>query len=199
MDPEERVIQFWCGELREGGLAPADKSARWFQKNSVFDREIREAFCGLHAELLSGSRPAWSLAPRGLAAAVIVLDQFSRNMFRDTPGMFAADPRALSLCLEALGLGFDRALPSALRSLVYMPLMHAEDVRMQRRCVELFAAFRDESEGEVADFAGKTVGYAESHREIIERFGRFPHRNQVLGRETTAEEHAFLEQPGSSF
>ena len=199
MEDGERVLQFWFGQLDKDGLASSAKSGRWFQKDPDFDREIREEFGALHALLLGGERPAWSLSPRGTVASVVVLDQFSRNIFRGTGAMFVADQRALAFSLEAIALGLDRSGPAAHRSLLYMPLMHAEDVRMQRRCVELFEAFAVEAEGPAAAQAERSLKYAVAHREIVERFGRFPHRNELLGRTSTPEEVQFLAQPGSSF
>ena len=128
-----------------------------------------------------------------------MLDQLSRNMFRDTPGMFAQDSRALAAARGAVKQGVDRQLPRDPRTFLYMPLMHSEDAAVQARCVELFAAMADEYEGAQQKPVRRTLKYAVMHRDIVARFGRFPHRNSVLGRESTAEELAFLKQPNSSF
>jgi uncharacterized protein (DUF924 family) len=199
MEESERVIEFWFGDLTEEGLCEQQKSARWYQGGADFDAEIKERFCGLFTRLLSGERPSWSYDGSGMLASVIVLDQFSRNMFRATSAMFSADPKALSLALEAIALGHDQRAPAAQRSFFYMPLMHSEEVRMQSRCVELFEAFANGSHGQVKEFAEGGLKYAVAHRDIVQRFGRFPHRNVALGRVSTREELDFLEQPGSAF
>lgn len=178
MSPDD-VLGFWFGQ----------PPARWFKKDPVFDQEIRDRFGALHGEVVLGQHDGWLTTARGRLAAIIVLDQFSRNMFRDTPGMFASDPRALEIALEGLTRGDDRALSPAERPFLFMPLMHAEDRAAQDRCVELFAALGGE----------QGLDFAEQHRAIVQRFGRFPHRNAILGRTSTPEEVEFLAQPGSSF
>ncbi len=193
------VLDFWYGPLGPEGLAEPEKRSRWFSRDAEFDREIRERFAALHALLLSGQRPAWSREPSGLVAAVIVLDQFSRNMFRGTAAMYAGDLRALGLSLEGIALGYDTSFPMVYQWFLYMPLMHSEDLAMQQRCVELFQALAQKVSGQAKELADGALKYAFSHRDIVERFGRFPHRNEILGRVTTDEELEFLKQPGSSF
>ena len=179
MSPDD-VLSFWFGQSPE----------RWFRKDPVFDQEIRGRFETLHGELVLGDHDDWLATPRGRLAAIIVLDQFSRNMFRDTPGMFASDARALDIAREGIARGDDQQLDQLERQFFYMPLMHAEDPALQDRCVELFAGLEDNANG---------LKFAKMHRDIVHRFGRFPHRNAVLGRTSTPEEVEFLSQPGSSF
>lgn len=195
----EAVLAFWLGDVDEHGFSPAAKVQSWWKKDAAFDAELRKRFGALHEAVRSGACDDWLTSARGRLAYVIVLDQFSRNMFRDTPGAFASDARALEVAGEGIELGHDRELQGPARSFLYMPFMHAEDLMAQTRCVELFEAFAGELEGEHAKSIGNNVDFAEKHRVIIERFGRFPHRNAILGRASTAEEDAFLKEPGSSF
>lgn len=178
MSPDD-ILDFWFDQ----------PPARWWKKDPVFDQEIRDRFAALHGELVLGEHDDWLATPRGRLAAIIVLDQFSRNMFRDTPGMFASDPRALEIARAGIARDDDRALSTVERGFFYMPLMHAEDRAAQDRCVELFAGLGNKGNHE----------FAVKHRAIIQRFGRFPHRNAILGRASTPEEVEFLSQPGSSF
>ncbi len=199
--PEEarEVLDFWFGELDAQGRATEERSARWFKKDPAFDEELRRRFGALYEAISGEARQDWLEEPWSRLAYVIVLDQFSRNMFRDTSEMFARDPQALAAARGGVKAGQDRQLPRDPRTFIYMPLMHAEDVAAQDRCVELFAAMANEYEGEAQKALRRTLKYAVMHRDIVARFGRFPHRNAVLDRESTAEELAFLEQPNSSF
>ena len=199
MSDVEEVLGFWFGELDPSGRVDAVHSARWWRKDTAFDQEIRARFEPLHATVARGERDAWLSTPRGRLAYVIVLDQFSRNMFRDSVRAFACDERALHAALAGIELGVDRRLQYEERSFFYMPLMHSEDLATQERCVALFTAFRDEQSGALKTRLAGTLKYAEQHRDIVRRFGRFPHRNALLGRTSTAEEVEFLTQPGSSF
>lgn len=194
-----QVLDLWFGELDPRGGAPEDRVARWFKKDPSFDALLRDHFGALHGAIAQGQREHWLDRPWTRLAYVIVLDQFSRNMKRDRPGMFAADARALSAARGAVEQGVDRKLPRAGRTFLYMPLMHSEDLAAQDQCVELFAAMASEYEGEQRQSILSNHKYAVMHRDIVARFGRFPHRNAILGRESSPEELAFLEQPGSSF
>jgi uncharacterized protein (DUF924 family) len=175
---ENDVLDFWFAD-----------PARWWKKDPAFDGEIRSRFSELHESIERGEHEEWRDTPRGALAYVIVLDQFSRNMFRGTARMFASDAQALAAARAAIERSDDQALASAERSFLYMPLMHSEDLADQERCVALFQSFA----------APGQLRYAEQHRDIIRRFGRFPHRNELLGRASTPEELEFLTQPGSSF
>jgi uncharacterized protein (DUF924 family) len=171
------VLAFWFAD-----------SARWWKHDPAFDAEVRERFLALHGAVDGGEREDWLETARGALAYVIVLDQLSRNMFRGTARMFASDPRARAAARMAVGRGDDRALSEDERTFLYMPFMHSEDVADQDRCVALCASASSDARSS-----------AERHRDIVRRFGRFPHRNALLGRPSTPEELAFLEQPGSSF
>jgi uncharacterized protein (DUF924 family) len=171
------VLTFWF----------ADKG-RWWKKDPTFDAEIRDRFRTLHDAIERDEREDWLETPRGALAYVIVLDQFSRNMFRGSARMFASDARALAAARRALDGDIGRCLSRDERMFLYMPLMHSEDIVDQDRCVGLFASELEE-----------WVRHAEAHRDIVRRFGRFPHRNALLGRLSTSEELEFLRQPGASF
>jgi uncharacterized protein (DUF924 family) len=193
------VLDFWFGGLDASGRAAESARKRWWQKDAAFDRQIRERFGPLHAVLLGGAFPEWRREPRSVVAYVIVLDQFSRNMYRDSAGMYVSDELALQAAFEAIALGFDQDLPLDLRVFLYMPLMHSERVEVQRRCVQLFSELVQEVVGEAREAIAGNLHYAEQHLVIVERFGRFPHRNALLGRTSTPEEIEFLKEPGSSF
>jgi uncharacterized protein (DUF924 family) len=195
----ESVLSFWFGELDSEGRVDKEHTARWWKKDSAFDRTIVDEFGALHAEVARGVHDAWLESPRGRLAYIIVLDQFSRNMFRGTGKSFAFDPRAVEVVLEGLERGVDRELSDAERGFFYMPLMHSENLAHQDRCVEAFSTWRDEASSSARERVAGQLDFAERHRAIVRRFGRFPHRNALVGRESTPEEVEFLKQPGSSF
>lgn len=198
---KEAVLRFWFGELDEAGECHPDVKKRWFTKDAAFDQEIRDKFGSLYALLAATGtvRPPWVEGPEGLLSAIIVLDQFSRNMFRDSPAMYAADGTALSLTYELIALGYDRKLSVPYRTFSYMPLMHSERLADQERCIELFQALGEELDGDQRKAIEANTHYAVLHRDIVARFGRFPHRNAILGRPSTEDEQEFLKQPNSGF
>ena len=196
-DPRaEEILDAWLGP---GEVPSAQTRERWWRKDPAFDAMLRERFGALLDEGARGELDGWARTPRGALALVVLLDQLSRNIHRSTPRAFAQDHAALGVAREALAHGRDAALPIHHRSWLYMPLMHAEDVEQQRECVRRFEQLA--AAAPPAERAGFAEGadFARQHLAIVERFGRFPHRNAILGRETTPEEAAFLEQPGSSF
>ncbi len=199
MREAENVLEFWFGELDGHGRASGEMSRRWFSKDDEFDDEIRRRFGALYGELASGDREAWLASPRGRLAYIIVLDQFSRNLFRGLPEAFAHDGRARDVATEGIERGEDLGHAAAERMFLYMPLMHSEDLADQKRCVELFASWHEQAPPELDAMIGYSLDFARRHRDIVARFGRFPHRNAVLGRSSTPEETAFLALPGSSF
>ena len=188
----EHVLRFWFGDGDANVRVSSEVSARWWKKSDAFDQEIRQQFLAEHEAIHKGQNELWLREPRGRLAYVIVLDQFSRNMFRGTAKMFASDARALAAALSGIEAGDHTKLGPDERAFLYMPLMHSESLAMQNKCVELFGLDHDEG-------AASSVAFAVQHRDIIARFGRFPHRNEVLVRVSTPEEEAFLRQPGSSF
>jgi uncharacterized protein (DUF924 family) len=187
----EEVLAFWFGAPGESGHG--EYREEWFQKDDAFDEEIRRRFLGVYEEAARGDLDDWKGEARSCLALIIVLDQFPRNMFRGDPKTYATDEKALGLARYAREHGLDRELPPVERHFVYMPFMHSEDVEDQRLSVELFEALAQQPG------ARDVTEYAHAHARIVERFGRFPHRNEVLGRPTTPEEAEFLKEPGSSF
>ena len=202
-DPRiDEVLTFWFGATADE--LPAH-SQRWFRKDPAFDDEIRRLFAADHERAARGELDGWSRGTaRGALALVVLLDQMSRNMFRDSAGAFASDARALAVCRDGRASGLDRTLGFVERYVFYMPLMHAEDRAVQKDSVATFTALAAEAEGAVAPpsivaMLRSAREYAEKHAAIVERFGRYPHRNALLARPSTPDEVAFLEQPGSSF
>lgn len=186
------VLDFWFLTPDHPGYGKP--RAEWFRKDAAFDDEIRRCFGNLIATALNGGLEDWCATPEGSLAYILVLDQFTRNVFRDTAEAFGGDALSLSAAVIALDRDFDKALPPIRRWFVYMPLEHAEDLAMQDRCVALFTALVEED----ATFRD-ALDYAVRHRDIVARFGRFPHRNALLGRTSTQEEIEFLKLPGSRF
>ncbi|MEH3086349.1 MAG: DUF924 family protein [Xylophilus ampelinus] len=171
------VVGFW----RDAG------QKRWFAKDDAFDADFRRRFLAAHEAAAAGALGGWETTPDGALALLILLDQFPRNAFRGSARMFATDAQALAIAGRSVDAGFDAAAEPALRPFFYMPFMHSEALADQDRCVELSARLTA---------GGDTLRYAELHRDIIVRFGRFPHRNPVLGRETTPAEQRFLDDGG---
>lgn len=176
----EDVLRFWFEETRP---------AQWWRRDAAFDRDIGRRFGGLHRLASAGGLGEWSKAPRTALALVILLDQFSRNLHRDAPEAFADDAGARAVADAAIARGFDLKVPEKERAFFYMPFMHSEALADQDRAVALFAERLPGSDN---------IRHAEQHRDVIRRFGRFPHRNAALGRESTAEESKFLAEGGFS-
>jgi uncharacterized protein (DUF924 family) len=181
------VLAFWFGD------PPGPARAEWFRKDAAFDARIRERFGELHEAASRRELEGWRAAPDSMLALVVVLDQFSRNLHRGDARAFAQDAYARECANEALLRGDEVALLPVQRQFLYLPLEHSEDLADQERCVALMRSLEAYPETK-----GLTE-WAEKHRAIIARFGRFPHRNAALGRISTPEEVEFLEQPGSSF
>ena len=183
------MLLFWFGPPAERGKA----HKRWFVKDPAFDAEIRDRFLPLYEEARAGRRAHWKAQPADGLALVIVLDQFPRNMFRGTPRAFESDPLALEAARQAVERGFDRDMPAVERLFLYLPFEHSERLADQELACELMQPL------EALQPELDAYRYAVLHRDIVARFGRFPHRNAVLGRPSTPEEIAFLKGPGSSF
>ncbi len=183
-------MEFWFGRENEEGYG--EFRDEWFQKDEEFDRQIRDRFLDDYERAAQGEYDGLQEQPESSLALVILLDQFPRNLFRGDARTHATDDKALDVSREAIQKGFDKELYPFQRHFLYMPFMHSENLKGQQRSVALFQELAEEGGPDVKE-------YAEGHRDIVERFGRFPHRNEILGRETTPEEAEFLEQPGSSF
>jgi uncharacterized protein (DUF924 family) len=197
-DPQE-ILDFWFGELDRHGVAVEDRSELWWSKNDQLDALVKERFEADVREAAAGRRDSWATTPTGSLALIVSLDQFPRNIYRDTPEAFAHDPKARACCLQGLAQGLDRELGLDQRCFYYLPLEHAEDRALQERSVAMFAELLRIAPEKHEPVFASYLEYAERHREIIDRFGRFPHRNDVLGRASTPDELAFLKEPGSSF
>ncbi len=179
MNPTE-LIKFWFEEI---------DPKQWWRKDEQFDRQLVERFSELHRRAACCELFEWRSSATGRLAEIIVLDQFSRNMFRDTPAAFACDPLALALAQEAIGSKADRSLSQSERVFLCMPFMHSESLRIHDIAETLFENIGSKD----------NLDFELRHKTIIERFGRFPHRNAILGRVSSAEEIEFLSTPGSSF
>lgn len=175
----DQVVRFWFEELT---------SERWFAKDDALDHMIAKRFGDLHAELSAGIPQAWRDCAEGCLAAILVLDQFSRNLYRGGPRAFAFDDMARAIAKSVVEKGWDRQFDYDRRTFLYLPFTHAEDRDEQDRSIALFAAM-----------GGDPLERPEQHKAIIDRFGRFPHRNAALGRESTDAEQAFLQESNSSF
>ena len=189
----QEVLDFWF--LPEGSPGYGQPRAEWFRKDDAFDAAIGARFGATLDQALAGGLREWDTeGAQGTLARILVLDQFTRNARRGTPASFAGDALALAAAQELVARGADQALLPVQRWFAYMPFEHAEDARMQERSVALFGAL---AEGD-ASYDG-VLDYAHRHRGVIARFGRFPHRNAILGRASTPDEAAYLAQPGSGF
>ena len=186
------VLDFWFGA--PGDAVHGTTRELWFRKSEATDRAIAQRFAGLIEQALRGELAAWSAEPHSALAQIVLLDQFTRNTFRDTARAFAGDSRALAAASAMVGTRQDEALLPVQRSFVYFPFEHSESMAMQEESLRLFTRLV----AAAPEQAG-TLDYAQRHHAIVARFGRFPHRNAQLGRQSTAEELAFLEQPGSRF
>ena len=176
MDSED-VLRFWFEEI---------EPAQHWKKDSEFDQLVRDRFGAVHLAASRCELFGWRTSAEGRLAEIIVLDQFSRNMFRDQPESFACDPLALALAQEAISLGADKQLTDRQVGFMYMPLMHSESAMIQEVALEIFANT-------------KNIDFELKHKAIIDRFGRYPHRNAILNRKSTTEEIEFLKGPNSSF
>jgi uncharacterized protein (DUF924 family) len=176
----QSVLDFWFSELG---------SDKWFAKSDALDAQIGASFLATHRAAAAGELASWRGDALGRLAEIIVLDQFSRNLFRDDARAFAADPMALALAQEAIAQGFDQQLSVVQRAFLYMPFMHSESLLIHEQAVQLFSVEGLEN----------NLNFEHKHKAIIDRFGRYPHRNEVLGRVSTEAELAFLQEAGSPF
>jgi uncharacterized protein (DUF924 family) len=189
----QEVLDFWFGP--PGSEIAGGPRREWFVKSDAFDDQVRQRFGTAIDQAIAGGLREWDAeGPQGVLARLLVLDQFTRNAWRNTPQSFAGDQLALAAARQLVDSGAHKELPPLQRAFVYMPFEHAEDAYMQERAVELFTNLAAEHPG-----FDEMLDYAHRHRGVIARFGRFPHRNEILGRDSTPEEIEFLRQPGSRF
>ena len=190
--PYEDVLDFWFAGAEDSPEVAAARGKVWFSSSDQMDAEIRERFGERVRAAVRGELDSWRSTPRGTVALVLLLDQFTRNVFRGTAEAFSADAAALEAARSLIDSGRDEELPWVYRAFLHLPFEHSEDVEDQRRCVELCRAAAQEAPAEWRELMAGYIQWAEDHLAVVERFGRFPHRNQVLGRSSTPEEVEYL-------
>ncbi|WP_409298190.1 DUF924 family protein [Pseudomonas sp. KCJK8993] len=197
--PWQPLLDWWFGDAETPAQIVAAKGGLWFGKRDSQDREAQERFGDLVEQALAGGLTEWAQSPQGWLALVLLLDQLPRMIHRDTPRAFSGDARAQALVAQGIAADLDRRLPPMQRSFIYLVFEHCEHLAVQNEAVSRFVALHDEQPEQDRPVFASQLDYAERHQKIIARFGRFPHRNRILGRESTPEELAFLREPGSSF
>ncbi len=195
----ETILEFWFGEDTDDSVVAKNKSALWWSKNPDVDAEMRQRFESFVDRAAAGELSDWQSSPRGRLALILLTDQFPRSIYRDSPNAFAYDSKALAWCIDGIDQGMDLQLRPIERVFFYLPLEHAESLEHQDRSVKQFRRLLDEVGAGQTKVFEEYLDFAVRHRDIIARFGRFPHRNKILGREPTSDELAFLATPGSSF
>jgi uncharacterized protein (DUF924 family) len=193
VSPEaHRVLQFWLGDGLQLGWPSQDMKERWFKGGAALDRQIKAEFGDLLRAALRGELHDWESLPINRLGLVILLDQFSRNIFRGEAQAFTGDDQAQRLCLKTLGPADESSLPLVGRVFLYMPLMHAENLELQRECVRRFEGLLTQAPNALKEQLEGNLAFSRQHEAIIARFGRFPYRNAVLGRTNTTAEDIFL-------
>lgn len=193
------ILAFWFGPDHEDAATALEQMPRWFSSDKILDAEIHRRFLRDYKAALAGERATWEQSAPGRLALIILLDQFPRNMFRGTAQAFAADRAAQRICLQGLEAGQDRDLNPIERGFFYLPLQHAEDLTLQEASVHQYARLLQESGSAWQPVLQNMLDYALEHRDIILRFGRFPHRNLLLSRPSTLEEQEFLADGGPDY
>lgn len=189
----QEILSFWFGDLDEEGISKPEQHSLWFKSSEETDQHCIDEFGHYVESALRGELEDWAQSDQGLIALVLLLDQLTRNIYRGTPAAFSGDTRALKLAQTAIQNGRNLHLPPIHQQFLYLPLEHCEDRKVQEHCVALMNQLADHTEHEM--FQG-FARYALAHRDVIAQFGRFPHRNAILGRESTPEELAYLEKHG---
>jgi uncharacterized protein (DUF924 family) len=195
-DRVDDILAFWYGKPTAADYGRYRKA--WFTKDDSFDAQIRQQFLSDYEKAAAGDYAHWSDPPRSAVALLLLLDQLPRNLFRGEARSFATDDQALAITKQLVDTDADKLLMPAYRFFIYLPFEHSEAMADQNRCVELMELLVEEVP-DLEDGFKSGLDYALRHREVIERFGRFPHRNEILGRQSTSEEIEFLQQPGSRF
>ncbi len=197
-EKQAAILEQWFG-AEDNDEARLKHQGLWWKKDPQFDQLLKDRFGALLKSASQGELDDWRQTPKGRLALIILLDQFSRNIFRDTKEAFAQDTLAYELCIEGIERRHDRELSQIERTFFYMPMMHQEDKDCQKRSVQIFKAMLEEAPEALKKTVQGNYDAALGHARIIERFGRYPHRNTILERESTAEEIEFLKQPNSSY
>ena len=199
MESPETICEYWFGSSDNDLEVAKQYSKRWWSKNVGVDAEIKTRFASYLPRVVNGELEQWRDSPLGTLALILLTDQFPRNMFRGTAQAFAYDAIARNLCKQGLKKGIDQKLRPIQRVFFYIPLEHSESLADQEQCLQLFRQLADSAESALQPQLKNYIDFAIRHRDIIERFGRFPHRNALLNRESTPAELTFLKTPGSSF
>lgn len=192
-DRVNTVLEFWIGDADTDVEAAKRRGKLWYQSTPESDEELRALFGDLLNEAETGQLEDWRESAEGTLALVILLDQFSRNLYRGKAGAFANDTKALEIATALIDKGSDRSLSYIGRAFLYHPFEHSEDMKAQERSVELFSSLSSSAEESWQEYLESFLDYAKEHRDVVKKFGRFPHRNKVLGRESTPEEQAYLD------
>ncbi len=195
----QALLDWWFGDALRASDVAAQRNGLWFGKSACEDTASDNRFGGLVRQALDGGLADWAGSAQGWLALILLLDQLPRMIFRDTPRAYDGDSRAQALVRRGLAAGLDRQLQPIERVFVYLVLEHAEDLAQQEQAVKHFAELREQAAEDDKALFADFLDYAERHRAVVARFGRFPHRNAILGRESSAEEVAFLKEPGSRF
>lgn len=199
MENPDSILHFWFGTQLDDAEVAQQQSKLWWSKNPEIDEEIRTRFVDLTEAAARRGLDDWSASTKGTLAHIILTDQFPRNMYRGTAKMFAWDAQALAWCLSGMERGIDKVLRPIERVFFYLPLEHSESLHHQDMSVQCYTALADNAILQARETFQGFLFFAQRHRQVIAQFGRFPHRNQALGRISTPEEVAFLKTPGSSF
>ena len=199
MEAPESIHQFWFGTNADDGVTVATQAKLWWSKDDALDLDIKQRFAASSDLALNGKLDEWSATSDGCLALILLCDQFPRNMYRNTPQAFAFDDNALQLAKEGIAHQLDTRLRPIERVFFYLPFEHSESLADQDRAVALFRQLADEAKPAHKTSFENFLNFAIRHREVIKRFQRFPHRNKIVGRDSTAAELQFLSEPGSSF
>jgi len=197
----KEILNFWFGNLKENEIPSEEYRKKWWIKDYENDKRIKDSFGGYLDLAIKGELYGWKKTPQGTLALILLFDQFTRNIFRDTAEAFSQDQNALEICINGIKKGFDLKLHPVQRIFYYMPLMHSEDMSIQKKSIQSFSNLANQviNPEPIAKMVSGSFEFAMKHYEIVKRFGRYPHRNAILGRKSTLEEIEFLSEPGSSF
>jgi len=199
MTEYQEILDFWFNDINDHPEKLPQHSTLWWAKKSEIDHYIIEHFSDYYQQAIQNQCQHWLTSAKGRLALIILLDQFSRNMYRNDARAYAQDSQALAIATDSINQEQDKQLQPLERAFLYMPLEHAEDLVLQNRCVTLFEKLSNDAPSNIKNYLTNMLDFAKKHRDVIQQFGRFPHRNKMLKRQSSAEEELFLLQPGSSF